>query len=49
VASAREARREGATEKPKAAAAKVKSAPAKAKAAPAAKRDDAPVRRRKSA
>jgi len=56
VASAREARREGATAKPKAAtakpkaaAAKAKSAPAKATSAPAAKRDEAPARRRKSA
>ena len=54
VASAREARREGATAPPKAAAAKPKSAKpasatAKAKSAPAGKRDEAPARRRKSA
>jgi DNA end-binding protein Ku len=49
VASAREARREGAIAKPKAAAAKPKAAAAKAKAATAAKRDEAPARRRKSA
>jgi DNA end-binding protein Ku len=48
VATAREARREGAAAKPKAAAAKPKSV-AKAKAAPAAKREEAPARRRKSA
>jgi DNA end-binding protein Ku len=49
VASAREARREGAAAAPKVAAAKPKSAPARARRAPAAKPDDAPARRRKSA
>ena len=48
VATAREARREGAT-KPTVAAAKPKSASAKAKPAPAAKREAAPTRRRKTA
>jgi DNA end-binding protein Ku len=49
VASAREARREGAAAAPKAAVAKPKSAPARARRAPAAKPDEAPARRRKSA
>jgi DNA end-binding protein Ku len=55
VATAREARREGAAAKPKAAAAQPKAAAArpksvaKAKATPVAKRDEAPARRRKSA
>jgi len=48
VASAREARREGATAQPKAAA-KAKSAPAKPKPAATAKQEAAPARRRKSA